>query len=148
MDDNWYEAAITAHHPHHIISVVDWANDAPLSHDTLKPYLEKTVPTYNIFAWGVNDPERGNRTIEKESQDLLASPIGWHKIPAKKFPGYTTKMYPDGDMLVNFTTTIGNNVFAQENWEGRSDWLESFRPDAGPSLRFDFPYEQIGRAHV
>ena len=141
MNDNWYETAVMAHRPHHIISVVDWANDASPSH--IAPIPKEPVPssaTYNVFAWGVNDPEWGNRTLEKEGSDFLASPIGWHKIPAKKTPDYAPGKSPDGDALVNLTTTIGNNVFAHENWEGRNDWLENYRPDAGASLHFDYPY--------
>ena len=41
MEDNWYEAAVTAHHPHKIVSVVDWASDA--SDDHIAPVPKKPV---------------------------------------------------------------------------------------------------------
>src|SRR6267154_3670282 len=30
MEDNWYEATVSASLPHRIISVVDWASDSPM----------------------------------------------------------------------------------------------------------------------
>lgn len=41
---------------------------------------------------------------------------------------------------VNTTTTIGNNVFAQENWEGQGNYVRNLRPQANSSLVFDFEY--------
>jgi extracellular elastinolytic metalloproteinase len=31
-------------------------------------------------------------------------------------------------------------VFAHEDWEGRNNWLNNYRPDGGHELKFDFPY--------
>ena len=39
---------------------------------------------YNVFAFGINDPLEGNRSLARENFeafDLLASPLGWHVIP-------------------------------------------------------------------
>ncbi|EEB95487.1 hypothetical protein MPER_05538, partial [Moniliophthora perniciosa FA553] len=57
MQDNWYEVAVSAQAPHRIISVVDWASDAPMP----KPSTPK-AGTYKVFGWGMNDPSEGNRT--------------------------------------------------------------------------------------
>lgn len=118
MEDNWYEAAVTAHHPHKIISVVDWASDASDSHIAPIPKKPKKPTraesaTYNVFAWGVNDPEVGNRTIEKEGADKLASPLGWHSIPAQVDPNSVGKQY-EKDQVNNYTSTWGNNVRLHE----------------------------------
>jgi extracellular elastinolytic metalloproteinase len=107
MEDNWYEAAIDAYEPSHIISVVDWASDSSAAPIPKEP-LPK-VATYNVFAWGVNDPQEANRTLEVESFDLLASPIGWHALPASSDP-YSQGKSHKGDDIVNYTTTWGNNV--------------------------------------
>ena len=32
-------------------------------------------------------------------------------------------------------------VFAHENWEGRNQWEDNYRPDAGPSKVFDYKYQ-------
>lgn len=32
-------------------------------------------------------------------------------------------------------------VFAHENWEGRNNWIDNYRPDAGTSLMFDYTYD-------
>ena len=110
MEDNWYEAAIDAVQPSHIISVVDWASDssaAPADEDPLPNRAE-----YNVFPWGVNDPQEGNRTSQFENFDTLASPIGWHAIPAFNDPSPQGRLrsVKSGLELVNFTTTWGNNV--------------------------------------
>jgi len=35
--------------------------------------------------------------------------------------------------------TIGNNVYAQENIDGTSEWEDNYRPSGGASLNFTFP---------
>jgi extracellular elastinolytic metalloproteinase len=133
MQDNWYETAVSASAPHKIISVVDWASDAFI------PIPDPSKPaTYQVFSWGINDPGVGNRSINKENIDTLASPVGWHTLPHKNDPASSdlkkTEFYRDT------TTTWGNNVFAQENWEGRNSFVDNYRPDAGDSKAFHYKY--------
>ncbi|KAI0667448.1 Fungalysin metallopeptidase-domain-containing protein [Trametes maxima] len=135
MQDNWYEAAVSADAPHRIISVVDWASDSPVP---VAPVPKEPVAaTYNVFAWGINDPSVGERSFQKENFDSLASPLGWHALPYANDP-QTPSSHSKG--IRNTTTTWGNNVFAHEDWEGRNNWVNNYRPDAGPSKVFDFPY--------
>ncbi|KZT35894.1 hypothetical protein SISSUDRAFT_1050685 [Sistotremastrum suecicum HHB10207 ss-3] len=139
MEDNWYEVALTPDGDE-IPFVVDWAADSPIP-DTLKSKDPKPA-TYLLFPWGVNDPSEGNRSYVYENYDSLASPLGWHKIPASSLPsGYFAPTPPKKGDIVNFTTTFGNNVFAHENWEGRNAWLHNERPDGGKGLNFSYPYD-------
>ncbi|KAJ2917283.1 hypothetical protein MD484_g3107, partial [Candolleomyces efflorescens] len=135
MEDNWYDAAVSVTPPHKIISVVDWASDAPIP----KP-KEPVVATYSVFSWGINDPSVGERSIEKENFDALASPAGWHAIPYAHDPSQTNVRRKGGDFWRNTTTTWGNNVFAQENWEGQNAYINNYRPDGGAEKVFDFEY--------
>ncbi|KIY72028.1 extracellular elastinolytic metallo proteinase [Cylindrobasidium torrendii FP15055 ss-10] len=131
MQDNWYEAAVSAQSPHRIISVVDWASDAPV------PTPEPSAPaTYRVFPWGVNDPTEGERKHVKENFDALASPAGWHSIPAANDPSLKGTQ---SSGWKNSTTTWGNNVFAQENWEGQNSYITNYRPE-GDSGLYDYPY--------
>lgn len=107
MEDNWYETSVAAIAPHRIITVVDWASDSPIP--TPAPSVEPA--TYNVFGWGINDPTEGNRSINKENYDALASPVGWHSIPFGNDPslrGMTGRK--DKEFFRNTTTTWGNNV--------------------------------------
>jgi extracellular elastinolytic metalloproteinase len=163
MEDNWYETVISAFDGDRILSVVDWTSDSPmplyLPIDTNLPHLRsepkwnrpKPKPTepgpiYYVFPWGTNDPQEGNRTtvIESKTADKLASPNGWHSIPLANLPSglvsFAPLPIPDKDQIANFSTTIGNNVFAQENWEGLNRFVTNYRPDAGHSLNFTYPY--------
>jgi len=134
MQDNWYEAAISASAPHKIISVVDWASDASVP----IPQEPQITAIYNVFAWGINDPECGNRSINKENYDALASPVGWHALPYENDPA--SRGMRRTEFYRNTTTTWGNNIFAQENWEGRNVFVDNYRPDAGKSMAFDYKY--------
>lgn len=136
MKDNWYEAAVSAHSPHKIISVVDWASDAyaPI------PRKERGPATYNVFKWGVNDPTEGHRSIETEYNDKLASPLGWHSLPVANDPLSENKRFAYGSSIHNTTVTWGNNVFAHENWNGHNVFIFNYRPDGGEDLKFDFDY--------
>ncbi|KAF8804118.1 extracellular elastinolytic metallo proteinase [Phlegmacium glaucopus] len=134
MEDNWYETAVSVSAPHKIISVVDWASDAPV------PKPEPQIPaTYNVFSWGINDPSLGSRSLNKENFDILASPVGWHSLPYNNDPA--SRGVKATQFYRNTTTTWGNNVFAQENWEGQNSFIDNYRPDAGKSKVFDYKYE-------
>ncbi|GLB42670.1 putative peptidase M36 family protein [Lyophyllum shimeji] len=138
MQDNWYEAAVSVVAPHRIISVVDWASDAPIPEDP-----EPVEPaSYNVFTWGVNDPSVANRTMNKENFDVLASPAGWHAVPYANDPSLRgVRPSKKKGFWRNTTTTWGNNVFAQENWEGQNAYIDNYRPDAGKAKVFDYKYD-------
>ena len=128
MQDNWYEAVISRQAPYRILSVVDWASDAPVSPEPPVPPKHPVPPeppvppkppvpsepvqrppaTYHIFGWGINDPSEGNRSLAKENFDTLASPLGWHVIPAANDPSLSSN-FKKGEYS-NYTTTFGNNV--------------------------------------
>jgi extracellular elastinolytic metalloproteinase len=107
MQDNWYEATVSARPPYTIFSVVDWASDSPLPSEP----SPRDSATYNVFAWGINDPSEGVRSLNKESVDKLASPLGWHTLPVANDPAASAwaRRYSD-DTYSNWTTTWGNNV--------------------------------------
>ncbi len=80
MHDNWYEAVVSSllcQVPYCILSIVDWASNAPaLSEHPIPSEPAQHLPvTYNIFAWGINDPLEGNYFISKENFDSLVSPL-------------------------------------------------------------------------
>jgi extracellular elastinolytic metalloproteinase len=118
MEDNWYEAYMDAMHPSHIHSVIDWASDAAVAPIPKTPEPE-ALPTYKVWKWGINDPSEGKRSLES-GYDKIASPIGWHSIPAGNDPLATS--VDDPSLLINYTTTWGNNVRSQclvRRWEYR-----------------------------
>ncbi|KAF9424466.1 Fungalysin/Thermolysin Extracellular metalloproteinase 5 [Entomortierella beljakovae] len=82
--------------------------------------------SFNVYPMGVNDPEDGNRKLVKDPHHLPASPLGWNRQSQNK----------------NFTTTIGNNVYAGENRRNGNDWQNNPKPegkvDKDGELVFDF----------
>ncbi|KAF8530045.1 Fungalysin metallopeptidase-domain-containing protein [Hysterangium stoloniferum] len=149
MEDNWYEAAIDFFEPSNIISVVDWASDSPFAPIPTTPKLA----SYHVFAWGINDPEAGDRSPQPENYDTIASPLGWHKLPAANDPLTDSKLRAAKrpDDIMTFETTAGNNVFAHENWEGRNAWRYNYRPSGGPDKVFNFTYDpkvRNGTSHM
>ncbi|CAG8436915.1 12369_t:CDS:2 [Funneliformis mosseae] len=105
MENNWYHAHVDAQ-TGELIALMDWVADA----------------SYNVFPLGVNDPEEGDRDLQIDPHDIIASRNGWHSQGKR-----------------NFTTTIGNNVYAHENLDGRWEWENNYRPDGDDLLLFDFP---------
>lgn len=120
-----------------------------------KPY------SYGVFKFGLNDPESGNMTVEHAPWDKIASPAGWNAFPdkaniwkSKNIIGmktgqsnafYSSSSSPSdkkgnsSTTWSRFETTMGNNVFAQENWEGQDNWLNNGRPQ-NSSFIFDYEY--------
>ncbi|CAE6419813.1 unnamed protein product, partial [Rhizoctonia solani] len=128
----------------HIQEVIQPQGQDPVDSDADVVLDAAPIPTvrtgsYHVWKWGINDPESGKRTLEKGPSDERASQLGWHSVPAGNDP-ISTDPDLEADTIVNYTTTVGNNVIAQENWDGGQDWKSNVRPDGGPNLVFDFPY--------
>lgn len=152
MVDNWYEGAVDVRSGE-VLAAVDWARDAPSAFsrkggnnkDKKSPKKDKDAtfkPSYRVWPMGVNDPSVGNRSLLASPHDVLGSPAGWHAIPLSTSPFLSTTPGVIVDPKagwVNTTTTLGNNVFAQENWEGQGNWLANYRPVV-KNGSFDFPY--------
>lgn len=76
---------------------------------------------YRVFAFPLEHPDDGGRTLESDPHDASASPYGWHDT--------------DGNAGAEFTDTRGNNVEAQEDVDRNN--TGGRRPDGGAGLVFD-----------
>ena len=79
--------------------VISWASDYAVDNTSLTSNEippKKPSGTYRVYTLEVNDPTEGNRSIVTNVADETASPLGWHSQGEKQF-----------------TSTIGNNVYAQ-----------------------------------
>nr|WP_244267746.1 T9SS-dependent M36 family metallopeptidase [Nonlabens ulvanivorans] len=81
---------------------------------------------YNVYALPLESPNHGSESIVNSPADPVASPFGWHDTNA--FIG------PD------FTITRGNNVFAQDDFDGDGSTVGA-SPDGGITLDFSFPQQ-------
>jgi len=72
---------------------------------------------YEVFAFPLESPYFGDRTIEENASHPIASPYGWHDI--------------DGVPGADYTETNGNNVNA---FEGNN--VFGYQPDGGSNLDF------------
>ncbi|SNR44532.1 M36 family metallopeptidase [Dokdonia pacifica] len=79
--------------------------------------------TYNVYPLGIESPNHGNRVLVSDPANATASPFGWHDT--------------NGSAGAEFTTTVGNNVTAQDDTNGNNG--TGSRPNGGSSLNFDFP---------
>ncbi|CAE6512362.1 unnamed protein product [Rhizoctonia solani] len=128
MKDNWYEAYVSVDDPTTIISVIDWACDSAIPRtdgysDSLEAKIAMDIPVnyteqgvYEVWKFGINDPESGERTVEVAPYDWIASPLGWHTISKARNPAGSPDWIgrederPNQDEYLHFTTTWGNNV--------------------------------------
>ncbi len=78
--------------------------------------------SYNVFAFPVEAPTFGSRTLITNPWDLTASPEGWHS-----------------DGTDSYTITRGNNAFAYTDENNTN--LPQFSPDGGANRAFDFPLD-------
>lgn len=124
----------------------------PLGSETNLPLIPQGVTgqprssSYRVFPWSVNDPTQGKREIVQDPFDAIASPLGWHTISpthrsddqrdlSKLASGWSDGLSRHG---LKATDTRGNNVYAQENWEGLDNWEANYRPDGSDELKFHF----------
>lgn len=85
--------------------------------------------SYNVYAWPLESPNDGPRTIVSNAADPDASPYGWHDTDGAPGPEYTR--------------TRGNNVHAYSDYTAAAN-VEAqgdFSPDGGSSLTFDQPID-------
>ncbi|MCJ7933673.1 MAG: T9SS-dependent M36 family metallopeptidase [Chryseobacterium sp.] len=78
--------------------------------------------SYNVFAFPVEAPTFGSRTLLTNPWDLTASPEGWHS-----------------DGTNSYTITRGNNAFAYT--DENSTNVAQFSPDGGAARAFNFPLD-------
>ncbi|WP_438961514.1 T9SS-dependent M36 family metallopeptidase [Nonlabens sp.] len=83
-------------------------------------------PQYNVYKIPIESPNHGNETIVMNPSDPVASPYGWHDT--------------DGATGFEFSITRGNNVYAQEDFDGNDGTLGT-APDGGATLDFSFPQQ-------
>jgi PKD repeat protein len=82
---------------------------------------------YNVFAWPLESPSHGGRSIQNAPwlDAPSASPYGWHDT--------------NGSAGAEYTITRGNNVHAQEDRNANNG--TGYSPDGGVDLDFDFPID-------
>ncbi|KAI0003536.1 elastinolytic metallo proteinase Mep [Xylariaceae sp. FL0662B] len=105
--DNWLLSYVDATTNEQVHGVVDYVAEA----------------SYQVYPWGLNDPDEGDREVLDDPWDLVTSEFTW---------------ISDGS--TNYTTTRGNNAIAQTNPDGGSDYLNNYRPDSS-SLKFEYEYD-------
>ncbi len=79
--------------------------------------------SYLVFPLRVESPNHGERETLINPADATASPYGWHD--------------DNGFAGAEYTFTQGNNVLAQEDFDGQNG--DGYRPDGGTNLDFIFP---------
>jgi len=88
-----------------------------------------TDSTYNVFAYPVESPNHGSRTMEERPwlDNSVASPNGWHTF------GNT-----------DYTTTRGNNVdaYLDSNNTNSPSNGDADRADGGATMQFDFAWDE------
>ncbi|KAI8318805.1 hypothetical protein GQ54DRAFT_306765 [Martensiomyces pterosporus] len=75
--------------------------------------------SYNVYPRTVNAPSDGSRQVVVDPANTSASPKGW----------------------VSNGTTVGNNVWAQNNPTGGTGWQNNYRPKAAAGNVFNFPVD-------
>lgn len=80
---------------------------------------------YNVFPIPLESPNHGPIELISEPANATASPQGWHDT--------------NGVAGAEFTTTRGNNVWAQEDADGNDG--VGYSPDGGATLEFNYPFD-------
>ena len=103
------------------------------SHETVEKMedfslSQSTGATYNVFAIPIESPSHGDRTLETDPHNIIASPYGWHDT--------------NGIEGAEYTITKGNNVHAYADLDDTDSSLGD-EPDGGSELYFDYPFDPM-----
>ena len=102
------------------------ANECAPASLTSMPSSSVDGSSYNVFAFPIESPIHGDRSLVNEPADPIASPFGWHDT--------------DGIEGPEFTITRGNNVHAYADLDD-INLSSGDEPDGGADLVFDFPFD-------
>lgn len=137
----WYNVKVDAHSGE-LLDQINWMVSCNLSHNhdthehnSFNSVIENTTDnslesnallngSYRVIAMPIESPYFGNRTLETNVVNTVASPFGWHDT--------------DGVAGPEFTVTRGNNANAYDDGDN-----PGFQPDGGASLIFDFPFNPV-----
>ena len=109
-------------------------NFAPPAFVLQSPNPVNDGTSYRVVAWPSESLNDADRALVTNPADNTSSPFGWQDT--------------DGVAGPEFTITRGNNVHAYMDQD--SDNVPDFNssPDAGPSLKFDFPLDPTEHAQT
>ena len=101
-------------------------------HDKVRNFGKRSIAvapnSYEVFAWPVESPNFGGRTIETTpwNDNAVASPNGWHTIGAN-----------------SYTATRGNNTdtYIDDDNTNSPTGGDAARADGGATLDFSFPLD-------
>lgn len=96
-------------------------NSSPANPNT-SLLLSPDNASYNVFAFPIEAPTFGSRSIVTNPWNLNASPEGWHS-----------------DGTTHYTSAQGNNVFAYQDLDNFNSF-SGITADGGASRNFNFPY--------
>lgn len=119
-----FDADHFATHDHDVLKTSE--TDHLLSHFNNNTSKAATDASYNVFAFPLEAPTFGERSIVTNPWDLAVSPEGWHS-----------------DGTTNYNSTRGNNVFAYVD-NNASNNINGYSPESTTtgSLTFDFPFAE------
>jgi extracellular elastinolytic metalloproteinase len=90
--------------------------------------VEINAGSYRVIPYNYESPNHSPFQVITSPSNAMASPNGWHN--ANSLTGTNSSLI--------YTTTRGNNVYAQEDANGNNG--TGISPDGGSSLNFNFPY--------
>ena len=90
--------------------------------------------SYRVYATPLESPNDGERTVQADPADAVASPYGWHDIDASTGPEHTV--------------TRGNNVHAYTDHDANGTPDAGSSPDGGAALTFDHQINFTAHPHT
>lgn len=122
--DDWVVSCSAQHHNHASMRSPGTTAEPSITANQAI-HLTHSNAQYEVFAWPVESPNHGARTVVVDPQDSVASPYGWHDV--------------NGIVGAEYTFTRGNNVFASEDKD--ADNSPGTYPSGGSSLHFNSQFD-------
>lgn len=126
IDKNDWVTHCNLHNKGHFDSRNNLLNNSPLLPQLNTAAKTTAFASYNVFAYPIESPNHGNRSIVSSPDNPDASPFGWHDT--------------NGSAGEEYTITRGNNVYASEDKNDLD--VPGYSPDGGSTLTFDFSFDQ------
>ena len=102
-----------------------YLSNTPINTDLQAINKTTSTASYHVFAFPVESPNHGSRSVVTSPEDAQASPYGWHDT--------------DGSSGEEYTITRGNNVYASDDKNNSN--VPGYSPNGGSTLTFNHNFD-------
>ncbi len=122
-------------HLENCVETIENQSDKTFSDKKSEVEMGGAAASYRVFAWPIESPTHGSRTLVSDPHDPIASPLGWHATGTAANE--------------KFNYTRGNNIRAYDDADSNNNPPSAANEvSGGANMSFDFPFDALAEPEI